>query len=177
MVNTSTFIKKLHYKTGVILGFFMLTGCGFSPVYQTDTSQKSIQEHLGQIHINSIPEQNGLILYNYLVDVLNPYGRPNNPKYRLMSTIKISAQSTGIKRNSEATRGVITVSGNFKLMTDTEEKIFKTRSECGYTIVDSPYAAEEASKDAKKRCLTDTGNNIYAQLSLYFRQRIQQESN
>ena len=170
-------LQKLQPTVAIMAGIFMLNGCGFSPVYQIDKEKTSTQNQLSQIHINSIAEQDGLILYNHLIDVLNPHGRPQNPKYRLISKINVSAQSTAIKRNSEAKRGVITVSGNFQLITDKEEKIFKTKSECGYTIVDSPYATEQASKDAKKRCLKDTGNNIHTQLSLYFRQRIEQESN
>ena len=164
-------------KLSVIAGVFMLYGCGFSPIYQIDSKKIAVQDHLSQIHINSIPEKEGLILYNYLVDVLNAYGRPKNPKYRLISKIKLSTINTAIKRNSEAKRGVIGVEAQFTLITDTEEKIFKSKNECGYTIVNSPYATDEAQKDAQKRCLTDTGNNIHTQLSLYFRQRINQESN
>ena len=169
-------IKHIKPTGAVFASVLMLSGCGFSPVYQIDAGKTSTQSHLDQIHINSIPGKEGLILYNYLIDVLNAHGQPVTPKYRLISTIDVSSQSTAIKRNSEAKRGVITVKGSFKLTTPDEVKLFKTRSECGYTIVDSPYATEEASEDAKKRCLTDTGNNINAQLSLYFRQRIEQES-
>ena len=177
MLKKPIYVKKIKQAIVVLAGSFVLYGCGFSPVYQIDSEKSSIQDHLSQIHINSIPEKEGLILYNYLVDVLNPQGRPQNPKYRLISRIKLSTINTAIKRNSEAKRGVISVDAQFELITDTEEKIFKSKNECGYTIVNSPYATDEAQKDAKKRCLTDMGNNIHTQLSLYFRQRINQDSN
>ena len=168
--------KKQYKKLSILFIFAMVSGCGFSPVYQTKGGVDTITEHLGKIHIHSIPEKEGLALYNYLVDQLNPMGRPSSPKYRLIGKLDLNTLSTAIKRNNEAKRGVIQVQGYFELITHTEEKTFKAQSECGYTITDSPYATDAAEQDAKKRCAIDIGRNIHTQLSLYFSQRINQES-
>lgn len=161
------------YKLG-ILGAVLpnLAGCGFTPVYKTDATTPDIHSKLSKIYINTIPEKQGVILYNQLVDLLHKNGTPITPEYRLITTVSVNSFTTAIKRNNESSRGVVRVEGEFELITADISKTFKSRSECGYTVVKNPYASDTAEQNASERCLRDIGQDAYRQLSLYFRDEI-----
>ena len=167
-----TRVNMIFKYIGLSSAFILVSACGFTPLYKTDNNTPDIHKELSKIYINSIPEKQGVVLYNQLIDHLNKYGIPKNPKYRLVSSIDTKILKTAIKRNNESKRGVIRVSGTFELITSDTTKIFYSRSECGYTVVKNPYASDTAEQDATIRCLRDIASDAYGQLSLYFRDQM-----
>lgn len=177
----------------------LLGGCGFTPVYKTETNTPSIQSEMSKIYINSIPEKQGVILYNELVDRINKTDNSTNPEYRLIklkdgsigllddnppkpeyrliSSVTSNSFTTAIKNTNESARGVVRVQGTFELVMPDSSKIFYASNECGYTVVKNPYASDLAEQNAIERCLQDIGQDAYRQLSLYFRDKINKTQN
>lgn len=97
-----------------LLVLMSATGCGFQPLYQSDSIQ--IKDEASLIKISVISDREGQILRNYLLDSLNPYGEPKNPLYRLNIGLTVNGGSFSFRRDSTAARTIITSLANFSLI-------------------------------------------------------------
>lgn len=99
----------------------LATGCGFQPLYQSDSVQ--IKDETSLIKISMISNREGQILRNYLLDSLNPYGEPNKPLYRLTIGLNVAGGSFAFRRDSTSARTIITSQANFSLTDVTSGQI------------------------------------------------------
>ena len=100
---------KSLYSLLLLLG----TGCGFQPLYQSDSMQ--INDDISLIKISTIADRDGQILRNYLLDMFNPFGEPYDPLYRLNIGLNVSGGSFSFRKDSTAERTIITSQANFTL--------------------------------------------------------------
>ncbi len=91
-----------------------LSSCGFQPLHQADTAH--VKEETSLIKIALIPDRQGQILRNYLLDSLNSYGEPENPIYRLSIGLNITGGDYSFRRDSTAARTIITSIAQFNLV-------------------------------------------------------------
>ncbi len=126
--------------------FSALVGCGFKPLYSKETGQSS--EILQQVNISDISGRDGQILQNYLLDMLNPAGRPKKAPYRLSSTITISSSSLGVQSDATTTRQSSSISVAFVLSGNEINESFTIINKSGFSQTDNVYATSVAEKDA-----------------------------
>ena len=103
----------LWYKiiTSVFL-CFLITGCGFSPVY-VKNNKSLFNTQFRYIKIDPIQDRIGQQLRNELVKILHPTGAASPLKYSLNTTISIAKQGLAIKKSELATRSNLIVTANF----------------------------------------------------------------
>jgi LPS-assembly lipoprotein len=160
----------------VLLG--VLTGCGFEPLYQTASHTSKFHEQLAAIKIEGIPDREGQILRNHLLDLLTPQGQPTHPRYRLAVALDIQKASMTLRRDGTTARYMVTLNATMTLK-DAEGKktlyqeILKVPNayNMGDTSAASAYAATQAEKDAIEKALRLLAEDMTAVLGMYLRNR------
>ncbi|WP_259781812.1 LPS assembly lipoprotein LptE [Aestuariispira ectoiniformans] len=153
-----------------------LTACGFEPLYGTSGDGgvgQSTEVLLSQVKIETIENRDGQILHNYLLDRLNPRGRPEKPRYFLSTALKTSTRSYGIRRDDTTTRAGLTVVAKFRLKNAEGKSItFSARRLSGYSKTDSEYSTLVAEKDALDRSLREIANDVRLRVGTYLKSGI-----
>ena len=152
----------------VLITLLILGACGFSPVY----SNKSVETNLSHIEISIIPNREGQIVRNHLIDRLYGDGYPVNAEYRLdVSGITENIVEIGIDKDDEASRAQLRQSATFTL-TDlqTQKPVLKrtVRATSGYNILAGQFTTFVTEADARTQALNAIANEIITQLELYF---------
>jgi LPS-assembly lipoprotein len=150
-----------------LFALLFLTACGFTPVYGT----KTVSNDLSNIDIAIIPDEEGQIVRNHLIDAMYNDGYPSNPQYRLVvSPVQESIVEIGIDRDDEASRAQLRQETTMRLI-DLDDKVVlqrKVRATSGYNILAGQFTTFVTEEDARKQALKALSNNIITQLELYF---------
>jgi LPS-assembly lipoprotein len=156
---------------------WMLSGCGFEPLYGSRGQGPRIDSALNEIRIEPIKDRVGQQLYNYLLDRLNPRGAPGHPRYSLTTTVAVNKIELGIERDETATRAKLSLSANFTLRNAINNAVVffgSSQSTNSFNIVESDFATLSAEKDAIDRAARVVSEEIKTRLGLYLNQVIQQ---
>ena len=155
------------------LTVFLITGCGFRPVYDQPGGQ-FIQEDLAFVSVAPIANRNGQLLRNRLLEKLTPRGVSESPRYRLSVELTSATESLLIQLDNTATRNNLKMSATFTL-TDlsTDVIIYQGRaySVTSYNVVESEFATVSAEKNAAERAARESGEEIFDLLVIYFNGR------
>lgn len=147
----------------------LVAACGFSPVYGT----KSVSQSFSNIDVAIIPNREGQMLRNHLIDVLYGSGYPARPDYQLIiSPIKENIFEIGIDRDDEASRAQLRLSANMKLRDLNDNKVVlnrTVRTTTGYNILVGQFTTYITENDAREQSLKALSDNIVTQLELYFK--------
>lgn len=65
---------------------------------------QNIHEELALIKIANVPERMGLQFRNHLLDLMNPYGEPKNPKYSLQVYVIETKSEFGFRKDATPKR-------------------------------------------------------------------------
>lgn len=159
-----------------LLGCLALSGCGFKPVYGTPSGserESPVAMDLNNIAIENIPDRNGQILRNYLIDRMVRPNRPEKPLYTLKVTIAAGEEDLGILANATATRSLLNMYAHYTLA-DAKGKAILTgtaHSVASFNKLDQMYGTVAARENAYERTLREAGEQIVNRLSLYFSER------
>lgn len=163
-----------------------LPACGFKPLYGTQNQKDTatIQSDFQNIAIDLIPNREGQILRNLLIDAMHNHGTPYNPDYRLsISEISETTKNLDITKTADTTRAQLKLGVTMRLY-DTRATIQENadntkpqpalltrelRSITSYNVLSSEFATQVAEKAARENALNDLSNQIQLQLGLYFR--------
>jgi len=163
-------MKKASYFALVLSTLLMLSACGFHSVYGTHDTGTSTAVALNNIAIDNIPNRNGQILRNDLIDRMYGKNRSSQPQYRLKISVTYSEEDLGILANATATRSLLNMSGDYSLTDAQGEEILKgtAHSVASFDKLDQIYATVAARQDAYDRTLHEVSEQIVNRLSLYF---------
>ncbi len=148
----------------------LLGACGFRSLYGTDATADAPGE-LATIKVNPIADRLGQQLRNNLLDLLNPRGRPANPRYFLTVRLDQSTQRLAIEKDAFATRANLRLLANFSLHDQDSREIVlsgKSLMVSSYNILDSEFATLMAEKDAKARAARELAHDIRTRLAAFF---------
>lgn len=164
---------KFSFSGGlVLLVIAAVAACGFRPVYRGGSSGEVATE-LSQVDVAVIPDRNGQILRNHLLDEINPRGGAR-PEYELRVNLFTTKQERALSSRQLATRANVRFRAEYFLRHKaTREQVFKTESEVvsSYNIVDSEFGTLSALRDAEKRGLRQLSQVMATRLRLYFDSR------
>lgn len=150
----------------------LLAACGFHPVYGShDDNGNPVAATLNQIAIENIPDRQGQILRNDLIDRLyGKGGRPQQPAYHLAVTLRNSQEDLGIQANATSTRTLMNMSATYVLTDTTGKKILdgKAHSVASFNSISDQYATLAARDSAFERTINEVSEQIVNRLSLYF---------
>lgn len=150
-----------------LFALLFLTACGFTPVYGT----KTVSNDLSNIDIAIIPDEEGQIVRNHLIDAMYNNGYPSNPQLRLVvSPVQESIVEIGIDRDDEASRAQLRQETTMRLVNPNDNVLLqrKIRATSGYNILAGQFTTFVTEEDARKQALKALSNNIITQLELYF---------
>lgn len=155
----------------VITIALFLSSCGFTPVYGT----KSTSTNLSSIAVNVIPDREGQILRNHLIDVLYTNGYPSSPRYHLkISPVVENSVEIGIDKDDEASRAQLRQQTTMQLIDiDTNAVLLQRdiRATSGYNILSGQFTTFVSEEDARKQALRALADNVMTQLEIYFNQQ------
>ncbi len=150
-----------------LFALLFITACGFTPVYGT----KTVSTDLSNVEIAVIPNKEGVIVRNHLIDTLYKNGYPSSPDYKLIvSPIEEKIVEIAIDQDDEASRAQLRQQTTFRLVdTDNKTVLQRTvRATSGYNILAGQFTTFVTEEDARKQALEVISNNIITQLELYF---------
>lgn len=160
-----------------LLALLALSACGFRPLYgKTEAGgSKGVALELSAIKIAQIPDRDGQVLRNHLLDLLTPRGEPKLPKYEIQASLAKSRQELGVKKSAFATRANLFVTVNYTfhdLSAEPPEALFNSSvtSVASFNVFDSDFATEVAEQDAVKRALKQIGEQMRLQISARLKQ-------
>lgn len=153
--------------------FFLLTSCGFSPLYGKHTGADYGNENLLEyVYIDSIPNKQGQVLRNALIDRFYPHGRPVDPTYILKITdLETRRSDLDITQTSDTTREQIRLKADMSLVDKiTGETVLKRRisSTASYNVLESEFTTRVSRQEGEDNALLALANQIETHLSLYF---------
>lgn len=148
----------------------IIAACGFTPVYRT----KSPKSDLTSIQVEIIPDRDGQVVRNHLIDRLYNDGYPADPQYSLIvSKIEGNIIKIGIDRDDDASRAQLRQSASFQLIDSQTNTVVLTRvvrATSGYNILTGQFTTYVTREDARKQALKAISENIMTQLEIYFSQ-------
>ncbi len=129
-----------------------------------------VAAELNNIYIANIPDRNGQMLRNDLIDRMYQKGRPRKPIYTLEATIVASEADLGIQANATTLRTALDMKVNYSLVDANEKELFHAtaHSVASFDKLDEQYATLASRADAYERTLTECSEQIVNRLSLYF---------
>lgn len=126
--------------------------------------------------ISLIPDRDGQILRNHLLDRLTPRGEPIDPKYRLDIKLKDSKTPLTVRKDGTASRYKLSVVAEIKLYDLAEDKVVyedSAQSISSYTIgevsAQAAYSTLVSENDARERALEAVADSIKMLLAAYQR--------
>ena len=148
-----------------------LPGCGFHPMYATHTDDEAmVSDDLSLVEVEPIPEHDGQILRNYLLDRFNSTGRPVGAPYQLYVSVKYAEQNLGTLANGTTTLAAIASTADYALK-DKNGKVLATgttSSTSQYDQLNSIYGTLEAHDSAIDRTMREISEQLTARIGLYF---------
>jgi len=155
-------------KNFILVVVLLITACGFTPTYGTKTTSSD----LNAIKIDTIPDRNGQVVRNFLIDRFYDNGYPINARYNLsVSSISESIIEIGIDQDDEASRAQLRQKANMRLMDIETNKVVlerTIRATSGYNILAGQFTTFVTEQDARQQALRALSDNITTQLEIYF---------
>jgi LPS-assembly lipoprotein len=155
------------------LSVSLLAGCGFSPLYGQNPENKknSVGQQISQIAIDIIPDREGQLLRNTLIDHLYQSGYPQNP----IATLKVSKiiekrTDLDLTKTSDTTRSQLWLQSTMTL-TNNQGTILLTRSiqsVVSFNVLGSEFATRVTEQAARESALNDLARQIELNLSLFY---------
>ncbi len=151
----------------LLLAAVAAAGCGFRPLY---AERDGAQAALAAIGIAPIEHRAGQRLRNLLLERLNPAGEPGRPRYALDVRLAERRQDLAIRKDATATRANLVLTATYRLERRADGETLlrgEARSTNSYNIVDNPFAALAAERDARIRAVRELAETLKLRLALF----------
>ena len=162
------------FRTGALLCCALLVGaCGFRPLYGGYRDGTAPAE-LATVKIDTIHDRIGQQVHNHLLDLINPRGRPVEPRYRLRVTLSEGIERLAVQKSELATRANFRLIASFVLHpVDSDQVLISGDSVVvsSYNILTADFATLISEKDARARAAREVAADVRSRLAVYFVQR------
>lgn len=155
--------------TLLLITLMIISACGFRPVYGTN----KIQNTLSNIEISIIPDREGQIIRNHLIDYFYRDGYPTNALYRVdIEPVQETIIEIGIDRADEASRAQLRQMTVMRLINLETNEIILTRTvraTSSYNILAGQFTTFVTQNDARNQALKALSDNIITQIEIFFK--------
>lgn len=163
--------KAKNFLVGGLLAsaLISLTACGFHPLHGNYGRTPESHITTGQVKIGIIPDREGQILRNELIDRLGQ--NENAPYYLSVSKVEEDETELAVNKSSETTRTQLRLKTHMTLA-DANGKVVLTRdlqSITSYNILTSEFATRVTETGARDNALEDLARQIELQINLYLK--------
>lgn len=166
--------SKLAGLAALALALAGAAGCGFRPLYGERSAASVSASQLAAIQISLIPDREGQLLRNNLLDRLHPSGAAPRQLYRLDVNLQTVKENYGIRTDETATRATLTMTANYSLIDIASGKPLmnsRSRAISSYNILDSEFATVISERDAVQRTAADLSEEIRTRLAIFLSSR------
>ena len=167
----------------------LLTACQWEPLYgpgsQSETHSASqsgapleaaIEDKLAQIKVVLIPNREGQVLRNHLLDKLNPTGEPTAPQWRLVVDLSLQKSGVALRKDGTFQRFNLIAVAPIKLIDLQTQKVIygdMAQTVTSYAIGDSTaefgYSATVAEQDAQLQAVRLLADEIHLMLATHYK--------
>lgn len=155
----------------VVCGGPLLAGCGFAPLYGTQTGALMLHE-LSLIEVAPVEGIIGVELHNSLHDNLQPYNRTGPARYDLTLDYNKANYAMITAKDSQIRRYTMILTVNYELtdsIAQTRVKSGQTTAHASYNVItDNVYATFVAEEEASLRAARQIAQQLTNLLSLHF---------
>jgi LPS-assembly lipoprotein len=151
----------------------LLTSCGFSPMYASSSfgGGSEISDQLAQVQIENIPDREGQLLRNELIDRFYRDGRPSNPRYSLkVMPIEEYKRELDVTIGSDTTRAQLRMQTDM-ILTDLEtgDVVLKDglTTYASYNVLGDQYATSVSEDNTRDNSIRDLARQIEQKTALY----------
>ena len=160
-------------RTVIAFGALFAAGsCGFRPLYAPDGPVGSLASgSLSQVAIRPIGARAGQVLQRFLLERINPRGRPAEPSHELTVTLSEREFGAGIQDDADATRLTLRVTASFELRSTGSGETVLTESVVALSSFDQVlqlFTTDTNRVEARERALAQIADDITLRLALYF---------
>lgn len=155
-----------------MLALFILSGCGFTPMYAENQAGDGLSETFSKVAIAPIADRIGQVVQNHLQDRMNPYGQPAAPDYLLRVTLNQALEGYGFRSDDSVTRESLTLTATYQLVDQKSGEVVlsdEVRAIQAYDVVQSDFANFSTRQDAEARTALQIAELLTARLGLYFK--------
>jgi LPS-assembly lipoprotein len=148
----------LFSRRWLLTGFFLLTACGFEPIYGEDKPANKI---MGKIDVEVSNGRNAFELRDRLIERLGVL--ESDPNYLLKYTFSIKSKNLTISKDNDVTRYTLQGETNFDLIDLASKKVIYTNtivSNTAYSATAGTYPTAIAERDANVRLSRDMADKI-----------------
>ena len=149
---------SLFSRRWLLVGFLLLTSCGFEPIYGVDKPANKI---MGKIDVEASNGRNAFELRDRLIERLGVL--ESAPNYLLKYTSSIKSKNLTISKDNDVTRYTLQGETNFDLVELASKKVIYTNtivSNTAYSATAGTYPTAIAERDANVRLSRDMADKI-----------------
>ena len=149
---------SLFSRRWLLIGFLLLTACGYEPIYGVDKPANKI---MGKIDVEVSNGRNAFELRDRLIERLGVL--KNDPTYLLKYSSSIKSKNLTISKDNDVTRYNLQGETNFDLVDLTSKKVIYTNtivSNTAYSATAGTYPTAVAERDANVRLSRDMADKI-----------------
>jgi LPS-assembly lipoprotein len=145
----------------------LLAACGFEPLH----AQRGAVAALPPIRVEPIPERQGQILRNYLLDRLAPRGEAGAQGYALSIKLFEPRQVLALRRDDVISRMSYSAVASYELVDAAGKRVVTGSSSYStdYEITNSEFATLAALQNARERVLELVADDIRNQIAVQLR--------
>lgn len=148
----------------------MVAGCGFQPLYGSQTQNAKVTASLDQTYVLPIDGRVGQIVRNQLLDKVSPKGLPSRATYQLRVELREQKQRLAIDETDSTNRYNLTLFAKYSLLDASGKQAIysgSAQSVASYNVVESDFANLAAEKNARQRSAIVVSEEIHRQLSVF----------
>lgn len=148
----------------------LLAGCGLRPMY-AGGSQGAVAQGLAGIEVPAIPDREGWLMRNALVDRFGDGG--GTPRYRLDVVLDDELQALGLLTDDTIGRERRTLRARYQLIDLASGMVLvdaTAGSDAGIDVVGSEYATLSAEQTALENLVQEVADQITTRLSRTLRE-------
>ncbi len=151
-----------------------LGACGFQPLYapSADAVDADVEAALANVRIEPIEDRAGQKLHNNLMDLLNPRGRPKNPRYVLKVRLHESSEGVLTSKESFTTRTHLRIAATFDLSPINSKSAVYSGKESvvsSFNVIRNPFSTAVAEESARTHITREIAHGVHAKLAVFFR--------
>lgn len=160
--------------TATLFLVLILAACGFTPMYGTGGGgSPALQAALSDVAIDSIPDREGQMLRNLLIDRFYTHGEPQNAAYIVkIAALKEKLTDLDITKTSDTTRAQLRIDTHMELRDlATGETVLERKLQAitSYDKLGSEFTNRVSEENARRNAIEDLARQVELQTGLYFR--------
>lgn len=150
----------------------VLAACGFHPVHGDYNGKKSISSGVPQVAIGNIPDREGQMLRNALIDRIG--NATDGAVYSVrVSKIEETKKELAITKSSEATRAQLRLKTHMTLNDPSGRRVLSRDLQAltSYNILESEFATRVTENSARENAINDLARQIELNINLYLERK------